>query len=264
MTRAECVQKLLQTKKYRFISPDTLGRIAEKACVGSGEDKDDLKRAKRMLHQIYAAFITPDQIATVQRLTAMLPQMKEPQQLKECCSRILLLHASTRERIALLDRLYKDIFTLCGTFETVYDIACGLNPFALPWMTLPKGCRYIPVDIDTRIISSINSLLVCLGRQPSAVSSDLFAFLPTIQADVVLLMKTLQNIEHQHKNSSQRLLACLQARHIVVTFPVRSLGGRQKGMEVSYESFMASLCASFPCTVRRLHYPEELVYVITK
>jgi hypothetical protein len=60
------------------------------------------------------------------------------------------------------------------------------------------------------------------------------------------------------------LLESLNVRHIVVTFPVESLGRREKGMAQNYTDSFVKMLTGEPWTVARLEYSSELVFVVDK
>ncbi|HEV7786322.1 MAG TPA: 16S rRNA methyltransferase, partial [Thermoanaerobaculia bacterium] len=58
--RVERIAGLLAAApKYRDVSPETLARVASWASVRYRSDKEILKAAKRKLHQVYAAYLSP-------------------------------------------------------------------------------------------------------------------------------------------------------------------------------------------------------------
>jgi 16S rRNA (guanine(1405)-N(7))-methyltransferase len=75
------------------------------------------------------------------------------------CERAMRSHASTRERLPDLDEFYAGVMQRTGALESVLDVACGLNPLALPWMGLPAGGRYLACDIYTDMVSFLNKIL---------------------------------------------------------------------------------------------------------
>jgi 16S rRNA (guanine(1405)-N(7))-methyltransferase len=71
----------------------------------------------------------------------------------------------------------------------------------------------------------------------------------------------MEQIEH---GLSQRILEGLNARHILVTYPLRSLGGRRKGMEETYRSQFNELVAGRDWSVQEFSFPNEVAYLVTK
>jgi 16S rRNA (guanine(1405)-N(7))-methyltransferase len=78
-----------------------------------------------------------------------------------------------------------------------------------------------------------------------------------------LLLKTLPCLDQQEPGASARLLGGLQARIIVVSYPVRSLGGRQKGMSQTSRANFARIAGILDREVSELDIAGELVFVLT-
>ncbi len=52
--------------------------------------------------------------------------------------------------------------------------------------------------------------------------------------------------------------------HLLVSFPVHSLGGRHKDMIANYESHFRELVANEDRLIRRFEFATELVFLVTK
>jgi 16S rRNA (guanine(1405)-N(7))-methyltransferase len=140
----------------------------------------------------------------------------------------------------------------------VLDLACGLSPFALPWMGLGEDTTYIPLDIDLELAKQTNRFLSKFGREATAGCHDLMSGLPAVHADVVLLLKTLPTLERQSTGSARDLLARFRTATVIVSFAVRSLGGRDKGMEDQYSSWFCEI--SPERRKQKFPYPGEIFY----
>jgi 16S rRNA (guanine(1405)-N(7))-methyltransferase len=264
-TRAlEIASKLAQSKKYRHLCDDTLNRISQWAVTRHSSVKEAEKAAKRKLHQIYAAYITTQETKKIEALVRSFQPAAGSPTLQEFCLRILECHASSRERIHYLPTFYGDIKNLTGEPGSVLDLSCGLNPFTLPWLALPPGASYHCIDIDCRLIGLINEFMSQLPGNNSAACEDILVSPPTAEVDVVLLLKSLPCLEQQEPDAGLRLLNSLKARYVVVSFPVRSLGGHEKGMSRHYDDFMGKLTERLGVEVSTLSYPDESVYVMKK
>ncbi len=76
----------------------------------------------------------------------------------------------------------------------------------------------------------MNRYLQLAGFEPLARRQDILADPPVDPADVALLLKTSSTLERQEKGATVRLVEALRAPFVVVSFAVKSLGGREKGM----------------------------------
>jgi 16S rRNA (guanine(1405)-N(7))-methyltransferase len=192
--------------------------------------------------------------------------VREDAALRAACLRILDNHASSRERLPLLDGFYAQIFGGCDPAAplTVLDLACGLNPLALPWMGLPRGSRLIACDVHGEMTDFLAQALPLLepatGVHAQALRWNLLNGVPPVDAEVALLLKTLPCLEQLEAELPGRLLESVRAPLLIVSFPVRSLGGRAKGMEATYSARFEALAADLAWRAERLDVRGELVY----
>ncbi len=256
--------RLARSKKYGHLCPATLKRISEWAAERHKDGKEAEKAAKRKLHQIYAAYMTARELKKIENLLEQFQPGDNPAAIKELCLQILDCHASARERIPHLPTFYRDIKRVTGEPGSVLDLSCGLNPFTIPWLGLSAGASYRGIDIDCSLIDLINTFLAAIPGDSLATCRDILVSPPTEKVDMALLLKSLPCLEQQEQHCSLRLLKSLNARHLIVSFPTRSLGGRDVGMSEHYDDFMSRLTPEVAVEVSTLSYPNETVYVIEK
>jgi 16S rRNA (guanine(1405)-N(7))-methyltransferase len=252
--RVERIAGLLAAApKYRNISPETLDRVASWASVRYRSDKEILKAAKRKLHQVYAAYLTSKAAA---RLGELVASQQEP---RDTCRQAMSYHASTTERLPILEELYGRIFAVTGVPQRVLDLACGLHPFGLPWMGLPEDATYQAMDIDCELMALLGGFF---PNQLVSECRDILVRPPEEPADLAFLLKAVPCLEQQERGASLRLLRALRVGHAVVSFPVHSLGGRSKGMEEHYAAMAEDLIAKLGSDFVALRYPSEIFYVV--
>ena len=262
----QVVSAVVSSKKYGTICLDTVRRIAarELAAQPHAGVKALVKATKRGLHQICGAFEqAPDYEAAYQQLEAAY-RAGSRTEIEAACRGVLTLHSSTRERLSILDQFYARIFQVTGQPGTILDLGCGLNPVALPWMGLAPGGRYTASDIGAGGIQFVNRYLQLAGFEPLARQQDILAHPPTDPADVALLLKTSSTLERQEKGSTARLVEALRAPFVVVSFAVKSLGGREKGMPARYRRQFQAIAQGRPWRIEELAFDTELVFVVNK
>ena len=184
----EIVDELLQTRKYRHICQDALERIAEWSVERFETPGQALKASKRKLHQVHGAYLGQVDFDKIDDSLASLPAPPPEDDLRRMCGAILNLHPSTAERMGFLEEFYRSLFDVVGQPVTVLDLACGLNPFALPWMVLGANVRYSAIDIDSRLINAINAFFARVDRPPAAECRDVLGAESDLEADLVLLL----------------------------------------------------------------------------
>src|SRR5262245_17302309 len=181
---ARIVAALASSRKYRDVAPAVLERVARDSlrrtggATGTAAAHDAIWRAKRKLHQICAAFVDARALARAGRRLADASPRADEESWRAACREVLALHASTRERLEVLDVFYRELFAVTGAPRRLLDLGCGLHPFALPWMGLPAGCEYVACDLDRRALALIESLFARVGRRVATHAIDLVAELP--------------------------------------------------------------------------------------
>jgi 16S rRNA (guanine(1405)-N(7))-methyltransferase len=176
-------------------------------------------------------------------------------------------HASTRERLPILERFYATIFEQLPPILHVLDLACGLNPLARPWMPLDPAACYSACDIFADLVGFVGQALPLLGTSTNAWVADLSRAAPLpsdTDIDMTLVLKLLPVLEQIERGAAARLLQQLPSRWIVVSYPLQSLGGRGKGMREQYQRQFAALAADQPWRIEEFVFPSELVYRIER
>lgn len=246
-------------RKYRDLAPELLDRVWREACAIERKPADALKRAKRALHQLHSAFVQERELAAAER--AFTTEANE----RTLARAVLACHASTRERLATIEPLAAELRARLGTPRSVLDLGCGLHPFALPWLGLPRDAPYHARDVDRRMLALVERYFARLGQAGSVAAVDLVADdAPLPAADVALLFKLLPTLERQQPGRSARLLERLDVRAAVLSFPTRSLGARAKGMAAHYAAFCSGLLAAQRWRSTTFELGAELFCVVEK
>jgi 16S rRNA (guanine(1405)-N(7))-methyltransferase len=258
------VSAVASSKKYRGICEDTIRRIAEREMDKHDSLKAATKATKRKLHQSYGAFERGFDYEPAYRRLEAAYQAGSQAEIQATCRQVLEQHSSTRERLPILDRFYPAIFDITGRPGSILDLGCGLNPLALPWMDLGPDARYVALDIDAARIEFLNRTLALAGLEPLARCQDLLTQPPQDAADVALLLKMSPSLEQQEAGATLRLLELIRAPFVVVSFAVKSLGGREKGMLEHYQRQFAGWIEGRQWSVEKLVFESELVFVVSK
>jgi 16S rRNA (guanine(1405)-N(7))-methyltransferase len=243
--------------------------------------KEAIKATKNKLHQVAGAYL--DGRLPYDEWLAMLGRQADGEtgkrddgetkdsqfpiltsQFRQACLQIMRHHASTRERLPILEQFYATTLASLGPIHSVLDLACGLNPLALPWMPLAPDLRYYACDIYDDMIAFLNGFFAQAGVQGQAHVCDLVAGAPEQQVDLALVLKALPPLDQQAKNAGRDLLRALNARHILVSFPAHSLGGRGKGMAENYEQRFRGLADAEGWEIERFVFPTELAFLVQK
>jgi 16S rRNA (guanine(1405)-N(7))-methyltransferase len=263
MTELETiVATVTSSRKYRPVCQDTIRRIAAHELAQRGSIKEATKATKRRLHQVYGAFEEDlDYDAAYQKLEAAYGTASEAE-IRAACQQVLMRHSSTRERVPILGSFYATIFEITGRPRSILDLGCGLNPLALPWMDLGPRPRYTALDIDGDRVRFLNRYLSLAGVEAPARCQDVLVRPPEDAADLALLLKMSPTLERQEEGSTLRLLEQLNTPTLVVSFALKSLGGRERGMLDHYDRQFAGAMQGRDWRVHRLVFETELAFVL--
>ena len=271
---ATLIASIQNSAKYRDVCVEVIGNIGARELAKRRNLKEAIKATRNTLHQVSGAYLDSKEHYT--HYTHWLAQLRVATQLhdtnalRDVCTRILNSHASTRERLPILDQFYTQILAELPPIHSVVDIACGLNPLTIPWMPLAKDASYYAYDISESMMSFLDACLPLLGVQGHAQACDVLQCSPTPKVDLALLLKAIPCLEQIDKHAGQTLLQSIQADAIVVSFPVRSLGGRNKGMAEHYEAHFRALVAHEEQAthrawdIQRFEFASELAFLLRK
>jgi 16S rRNA (guanine(1405)-N(7))-methyltransferase len=256
------VESVLASPKYRDISPQLVRNIGTQELSKRRTLKEALKATKNKLHQMGGAYLEgADYARWLHDLRACADDKNE---LQRVCRSIMTHHASTRERLPILDQFYTTLLTDLAPISSLLDLACGFQPLALPWMPLAEPVTYYAYDIYQHMMDFLQEWFALIGIQGHAQMCDILQACPTHAVDVAFVLKTIPCLEQLDKHAGQRLLQAINARYLIVSFPVHSLGGKKKGMVAHYEAQFRALLGDAPWTVKRVEFATELVFVVTK
>ena len=262
---ADLVQRVRNNPKYQSIMPEIVHRLAEDALRRGLAGKPAVKDVRSKLHQIGGAYLKRkvDYREWALRLHQM-PSSPSSPALKDFCREAIQIHASTAERIPILENFFHTCLASIAPVTSVLDLACGLNPLALPWMPLAEGCTYQACDIYLDILGLVNSFFNHLGMDASAEPCDLISGVPQQKTQVAFLLKSIPCLEQVDKAIALPLLQSIPAKHILVSFPVRSLGGAKKGMPGFYRDHFYEIIADEGWQIEEFVFSSELAFLVTQ
>lgn len=253
------LDRLLQSKKYRDICPDTVRRVWSDCEKRYRKPRDVDRAARESLHGITGAFLTPAEAAACADILRNWAQSGQTDALLE---RALRMHASTRERLPLdaMDALYRRIFEITGPPNRILDLACGVNPLYLG----ARGIATVGMDISGQAVRLINAFGEGGFAPVSAVCADLLCdgAVPRERFDIALLFKTLPLLERQRAGAAAEVMGAVNAAWIVVSFPTRTLGGRNVGMAKQYAGWMERHLPANRAVEDHFETDNELIYIL--
>ena len=260
----DIINEILTSKKYSGIDKNVIERITLEMSKRYKKSKDIIKAIKNELHIINVSFFENEshRLASGLLLNSASADPTHDRLLSEA---ILSLHTSTDERNGYLKEIYTHFIGKYITHSTsVIDIGCGFNPFALPFYSnLP--CEYCALDINTETIDLINTYFSFFHNEKySAKILDAVIDTPSEPSNMIFLFKILPLLEQQKKGRSIQLLQSLSFDKAVVSFPIKSMSGKNKGMEQFYSTFFEKLIENLYTIIEKKVIGNELFYVITR
>ncbi|GAB4279642.1 MAG: hypothetical protein Kow0080_32000 [Candidatus Promineifilaceae bacterium] len=259
---AALVTAVTQSPKYRHITPDLIRQVGARELANRRTLKEAVKATKNKLHQVGGAYRSRA-IDFEQELAQLDGVLGEETAVREWCLGLMRRHASTQERLPILADFYGQTLTGLTDVRRVLDLACGLNPLARPWMPLSASVEYVASDIYADSVAFLGAFMAKVGLNGRVEVRDLITNPPVEQADLILLLKTLPVLEQIEKGAASRLLDVVNGRYLLITFPVRSLGGRQKGMAQNYEAMFRGWVDGRDWHIRRFEFTAELAFLVT-
>ena len=258
------VREVKATRKYRCVCEDTIRDVIRTALPKYSRTRDAIRSARTKLHRIQAMYLGKHAIDEHLGAVREAHDAGDTDRLRAICLRLMRDHASTRERIPLLDRFYAAIFAVTGVPAGILDVACGVHPLSIPWMGLPEDTPYHAYEIAGDLVECVNGFLEAVGMKPLAKFQDVLCEPPRERADLAFLMKMAPCLERRQKGTTIRLLDTLRVRYVVVSFPVRSLSGRSKHMPEFYTRSFTDMVAGTGWTLTEVPIDGELVFVVDK
>ena len=268
---------------YRCVAEPLIRRLGERELAKRRSLKEAIKATKNKLHQVAGAYLDEPRYDAWQAelrtaweddgaATDALATMEARRQ--AALRRVMARHASTRERLPILDQFYAQTLAGLGPLRSVLDIACGLNPLALRWLPLAEDAEYIACDIYGDMMAFLGgyfALETAHGRpglRGLAETRDAIAAPPQRHAELALILKAIPCLEQIDKSAGERLLLTTRADHLLISFPAHSLGGRSKGMVEHYEArfhdLMEQTGIGARATITRFTFATELAFLISR
>ncbi len=258
------VDELLNSRKYRALNlpAETVRDLLEQELPRHRSGKDALKAVRHKLHTIVAPYLGDpdyDQVAVDLRVASTAGS----DALRAACAEVLAAHASTHERLAVLDEFYPHLFAVTGQPRSILDLACGLNPFAWPWMGLPTSTNYHAYDIHAPRVAAINAFFETQGLAPLAEVRDVLVRPPEIDADVAFLFKEAHRMEERQRGCSRGFWRALNVHWLLVSLPAESLSGKFQLADRQRALVQQAIGgAGWPIT--ELVFGSEIVFCIEK
>jgi len=251
------IAAVAESKKYAAIDPAVTRRVCTESMKKYPKWKDAVKAAKNELHIMHESFLTDGGYSAANALLEKgLPDA-------EACRSLLMLHASTRERAEYADAVCEMVSHYYTEQDALCDVGCGFNPFSLPLYPV-QPAAYSAYDISRDSVGLLNRYFSMLGKADyRAEILDAVTDIPA-PCDLMLAYKILPLLEQQKKGRAMAFLADAAFSRAVISFPLKTLSGRERGMEAHYSAFFEEQLPDGIRILQRKIIGNELFYFIEK
>lgn len=264
LTLSNLIDGITLSAKYAQIAPEVISRMAEQELPRHKKLSTAIKAARTKLHQAAGAYLDSSigyaQIA--KELADIRPE--DAESLKRWAHKAMSLHASTEERLSDLENFYHLSLGSLPQPESILDLACGFNPLSYPYQPGFPNAVYLACDIVLPMLDLINAFLKKINNPGYAFTCDLAVSIPAPSADLALLMKTIPLLDQLNRQIAPRLLNGLKTDAILASFPLKSLGGHDKGMLKTYRSRMAELTDNSRFEVEEFQFHNEIAFLLRR
>jgi len=261
----ELVSAVMQGSRYQKLSPDLIRRIARQEMSRRKSLKEAVRTTRGKLHQTAGAYLGKKiPYEEMNNELQSLPYDLSDPQAHSFCKQTMQYHASTRERLPILHDFFKEALEPIAPVTSILDLGCGFTPLCLPWMPVCEDIQYYACDIYSDMIDFINSYFHHFQLNGKTGLCDLGSSIPEQSAQLGLLLKMIPCLEQTDKLISKQLLKNINTDHILISYPVRSLGGKAKGMRQHYSQHFKSLIADTNWRSVEFEFETEIAFLISK
>jgi len=261
----QLLKAILKSSKYRNLCEDLIMNIGRRELSKRQDLRTAVKSTKNKLHQIGGAYFLqrPNYKLWLENLRRAKRSRNKDLFLK-ACAQVMSYHYSTKDRLNILDQFYAKIFSLLPPVHSIMDVACGFHPLSIPWMPLSGKVTYYAYDIYKDLIDFLNDFITITDTQGYAETRDVLQNAPKVRTDMAFLLDALPCFEQIEKSAGSKILESINATFLLVSFPVRSLGGKKKDMRRHYTAYFDKLRQGKNWTVQELEFSSELLFLIAK
>lgn len=264
ITIESILDEIGSSRKYADLCADTIRRAAAAALRTSPRRLSDATHyAKEKLHQWCGAY-REGEVRKLERVLdeATFSSADDPDA-RSFALTAMMQHASTAERIPELPAIGAALREESAGAPAVIDLCGGANAFALPWIGLDPATRYRAFDVDGRFVSFVAKWLEKTGLG-EIEHRDVLANPPEGRDAVAWLQKSAPCLERQEAGGVLRLLREIDARRVILTFPTKSLSGREKGMPENYAKVARELAEALGRSLRERGFESEIAFVLDR
>ncbi|MFZ3150344.1 MAG: hypothetical protein WA116_01525 [Anaerolineaceae bacterium] len=254
------------SKKYRGLDlPDEMLQDLLQIEAVKDIPKAEVEQAfRKKLHNIVAPYLENiNYPQESKKLLTLADKKPDGDEVKAWAGSVLTKHASTRERLSIVEDFYANIFRHTGQVSSIIDLACGVNPLCLPWMHLESTTTYLAYDIHKPRIDFLNQFFSSFYPNAKAIQQDVLVETPTEKVDCAFFFKEAHRFEKRQPGCNRSFFDRLNARTIVVSLPASDLSGHHSLVNL-HSSLIDRSIQGFPWKLDQTQVGDELLFFIHK
>jgi len=261
----ELIEDVRANPKYKDITIDIIQQLSQDALARGLGGKAAVKAVRNKLHQIGGAYFRKRRdFKEWEAQLESLPHDSQSAETRQYCRQIMAYHSSTAERLPILEDFFQTCLASIAPVHSVLDLACGMNPFSIPWMPLTERYTYFACDIYEDMLKTIEHFFHHHSIHGATMPCNLLTGVPSKETQVALLLKSIPCLEQINKTFGTQILDMIPAKNVLVSYPVHSLGGRKKGMPGFYRQHFSSCIDGKPWKVTEFQFQTELAFLVCK
>jgi 16S rRNA (guanine(1405)-N(7))-methyltransferase len=259
------VLEILNSRKYRHlgIPAETVEDLLTQELGRSRGQKEAIKETRKKLHNIVAPYLGDPDFVKAEIELEKAVRSQNASELRATCTSLLSEHASTRERLPIMEQFYRQIFTVTGEPDSILDLACGLNPLSFPWMGLPNSVRYYAYDLNRPRLALIHKFFTLLVMQVCGEARDILLTPPTEAAQVAFFFKEAHRFEQRQKGCNLAFWQALNVHFLLVSLPTASLSGKHNLLD-QQRKLVYGTSQGQPWRISEILFDTEIVFCIDK
>ena len=181
----------------------------------------------------------------------------------EAHKNLLNTHRSTKERLDI----YEDLYRKLPEFNSILDLACGLNPFSLLFLKI-LNFKYYAYDLECQELNLIKEYFKTIKNNFSEFDFEvkeinLFEETPKIKTDLAFIFKFFDLLETRNQYKlAEKIISEINSNHIIVSFSTRTLSG--KLMNHPNRKWFELMLERLDLKFKIFKYENEIFYFIEK
>lgn len=260
----QILERVASSRKYRNlgIPVETIRDLITRASKKTADPDRIEEIVREKMHNLVAPYLgDPDYLESSSTLEAL--NFSDSGEVKGYCTGLLNSHSSTRERLPLLDYFYTQLFALTGVPGSIQDLACGLNPFSLPWMNIPRMTIFRVFDLQKPRMKLIDQFIRKFGQAGTAETRDILIDPPLAEVDMTFFFKEAHRFDQRQRGCNREFFHSLKTKWLIVSLPTASLTGRRSMLEQD-RRLIAESTSGMNWEINEILFENEILFCIQK